>query len=126
MILGDKTMAEQVILPPKYYLDYFWFLLEFVQRLYGHILDESELNFIKNFEVLSEDAQCLFVRMSNRRGSFFRTQKLSYAEIEDIVAALYELTDSQLIENLSENHASYSEEVLSHSSFVKRFRTSTE
>ena len=105
-------MAEQVILPPKYYLDYFWFLLEFVQRLYGHILDESELNFIKNFEALSEDAQCLFVRMSNRRGSFFRTQKLSYAEIEDIAAALYELTDSQLIENLSENHTSYSEEVL--------------
>lgn len=105
-------MAEQVILPPKYYLDYFWFLLEFVQRLYGHILDESEQNFIKNFELLSEDAQCLFVRMSNRQGSFFRTQKLKYVEIDDINAALYELKYSQLIEDLSEEHAGYSEEIL--------------
>ena len=119
-------MAEQVILPPKYYLDYFWFLLEFVQRLYGHILDESELNFIKNFEALSEEAQCLFVRMSNRRGSFFRTQKLSYAEIEDIAAALYELTDSQLIENLSENHAGYSVEVLNLFTKEEWLKTSSE
>ncbi len=105
-------MPEQVILPPKYYLDYFWFLLEFVQRLYGHILNEQEQRFIKTFETLSEDAQCLFVRMSNRRGLFFKTQKLSYVEIDDVAAALYELTDHLLIEELNETHVGYAEEVL--------------
>ena len=99
-------------LPPKYYLDYFKFLLAFVQRLYGHILNESEQRFIYRFSNLSEDAQCLFVRFSNRSGVFFRPQKLKYAEIEDIPAGLYELEENGFIESLDFRHGAYAEEIV--------------
>jgi VRR-NUC domain len=107
--MTEQTPAE---LPPKYYLDYFTFLLAFVQRLYGHILNEQEKHFIRAFAQLSEDAQCLFVRFSNRRGLFFRTNKLKYAEIEDIAAALYELEEGRFIEALSPKHAAQAAEVV--------------
>jgi VRR-NUC domain len=95
---------KPVELPPKYYLEYFTFLLDFVQRLYGHILNDDELAFIQQFTMLSADAQCLYVRFSNRAGLFFRTDKLVYHEITDISAALYELTDKGFIEPLDHSH----------------------
>jgi hypothetical protein len=104
--------TTSIELPPKYYLDYFLFLMEFVEKLYGEILNESEQKFITDFRILSEDAQCLFVRFSNRRGLFFRTNKLKYNEIEDIPAALYELEEKGFIEELSPRHEPYSEEIL--------------
>jgi VRR-NUC domain len=99
-------------LPPKYYLDYFEFLLEFVQKLYGHILSDSEKELITKFEQLSEDARCLFVRFCNRRGGFFRTEKLHYPELDDIPAALYELENVGLIQALDLTHEPYVDEVL--------------
>jgi len=99
-------------LPPKYYLDYFLFLIDFVENLYGEILSEAERQFIHNFRSLTADAQCLFVRFSNRRGLFFRVNKLKYGEIVDIPAALYELEHGKFIEDLSSKHEPYIEEVL--------------
>ena len=101
-----------VELPPKYYLDYFLFLIEFVEKLYGEILNESERQFLTDFRALSEDAQCLFVRFSNRRGLFFRTNKLKYNELEDIPAALYELEERGFIEPLGVKHVAYADEIL--------------
>jgi len=113
-LLSQKPMLENqpTELPPKYYLDYFRFLLAFVQRLYGHILNEPERQFIHHFSNLSEDAQCLFVRFSNRRGVFFRPQKLKYVEIEDIPAGLYELEENGFIEALDFGHGTYAEEIV--------------
>lgn len=99
-------------LPPKYYLDYFLFLMDFVESLYGEILNETEKELIRNFRALPEDAQCLFVRFSNRRGLFFRINKLKYNEIEDIPAALYALEEKGFIEELSVRHEPYTEEIL--------------
>ncbi len=106
------TPNPSIELPPKYYLDYFTFLLSFVERLYGHILNPNEQVFMRHFSHLSEDAQCLFVRFSNRRGSFFRTEKLKYAEIEDIAAALYELEEKQFIELLAPAHVAHVPEIV--------------
>ncbi len=78
-------------LPPKYYLTYFEYLLNFVEAKYAHILNEEERNFITNFKLLSEDEKCLFVRFSNRKGVFFKTDKLNYTEIDDIPKALNSL-----------------------------------
>jgi VRR-NUC domain len=105
-------MPQEIILPPKYYLDYFRFLLEFVQRLYGHILNDDERQFIEIFDQLSEDAQCLFVRFSNRSGLFFRTNKIKYEEITDIQDAINELKFNGLLEELDDIHASYIDEIL--------------
>lgn len=110
--ISPQESGAPVELPPKYYLDYFLFLLEFVEGLYGDILNESERKLIADFRGLSEDAQCLFVRFSNRRGLFFRVSKLKYNEIEDIPAALYELEEKAFIEELSAKHEPYSDEIL--------------
>ncbi len=105
-------MPQEIILPTKYYLDYFRFLLEFVQRLYGHILNDNERQFIEIFEQLSEDAQCLFVRFSNRSGLFFRTNKIKYEEILDIQDAINELKFNGLLEELDDIHAAHIDEIL--------------
>ncbi|WP_436516868.1 VRR-NUC domain-containing protein [Ekhidna sp. To15] len=82
---------DPIILPEKYYLDYFNYLLEFVERQYDHILDQPEHLFYQSFRNLSEPAQCLYLRFSNRRGDFFRINKISYSEIPDVHEAKEEL-----------------------------------
>lgn len=95
---------EKIELPPKYYLTYFQYLIDFVKKKYQHILDETEQQFLLDFEGLTEDEKCLFIRFCNRTGSFFRIEKLKYAEIENIPASLNGLIDKHFIEPISENH----------------------
>ena len=105
-------MAEND-LPPKYYLEYFNYVLDFVQEKYRHILNENEWRFLRKYYCLSEDAQCLFIRFSNRRGIFFRVNKLSYSELSDIPALLNELLEREFIESLNaEKHQTFSKEML--------------
>jgi hypothetical protein len=80
------TMAEKetIILPPKYYLDYFNYLLRFVETYSPHLLGTIGTQFISGFRALSEDAQCLMLRMANRKGEYYRLAKFDYAEIENI------------------------------------------
>ncbi|MEO9869245.1 VRR-NUC domain-containing protein [Ekhidna sp.] len=85
------SKSEPVILPEKYYLDYFNYVLEFVEKQYDHVLDMPEHLFYQSFRNLSEQAQCLYLRFSNRRGDFFRINKVSYAEIPDLHEAKSEL-----------------------------------
>ena len=99
-------------LPPKYYLDYFSYVLDFVDNMYAQLLTPSEKTFLENYRLLPEDAQCLFIRFCNRRSSFFRINALSYPEIADIPAALNELTAGGFIELLSPTHAHRAEEVV--------------
>ena len=84
-------------MPEKYYLDYFNYLLDFVERQYSHILAEPELSFYTDFRNLSEDAKCLYLRFSNRRGDFFRIKKIEYAEIQDKHSAKEELLEKEFI-----------------------------
>ncbi|AQG79860.1 VRR-NUC domain-containing protein [Spirosoma montaniterrae] len=95
---------QKVILTPRYYLDNFRYVLDFVKRLYGNLLNEAEWNFIRQFEALGIDAQCLYVRFSNRKGLFFRVNKLQYNEINDLPAAVGELLAAGFIERLSARH----------------------
>ncbi len=89
---------DPIILPEKYYLDYFNYVLEFVERQYDHVLDQPEHLFYQSFRQLSEQAQCLYLRFSNRRGDFFRINKISYAEIPDIHDAKEELMHQGFIQ----------------------------
>lgn len=103
---------EKIELPPKYYLEYFQYLLTFVQKKYQHILNENEQQFLSGFDALTEDEKCLFIRFANRTGSFFRTEKLKYAEIEDIPEILNSLISKGFVEPLSSKHLPQAYEVL--------------
>ena len=86
---------DKIILPDKYYLDNFEFLLDFVEKKYHALLSVPEVNFITNFQALSEDAKCLYVRICNRKGIFFRLKKLAYNEINSIESAHIELLEQK-------------------------------
>ncbi len=100
-------------LPPKYYLEYFNFVLKFVQDKYKPILQESEWRFLRKYYCLEEDAQCLFIRFSNRTGLFFRVNKLKYSEINSIPNALEDLKKRSFIESISDKHTTFGKEILS-------------
>ena len=84
-------MAQAVAppdLPPKYYLHNFSYLLQFVEEMYANILTKAEQNFIESFRQLPENAQCLYVRMLNRKGYYFRPATFKYTEIEQLPVQL--------------------------------------
>lgn len=82
---------EKIILPPKYYLEYFTYLLDFVEKRYKHILEEKEWRFLRKYYALSEDEQCLFIRLINRRGLYFEESKIKYEEISEIPVQIEKL-----------------------------------
>ena len=80
-------------LPTYYYHSHFVELIRFVERGYGHVLLDDHVAFIRDFERLPDDAQCLYVRLVNRKGKVFATNRLKYPELGDtapLVAILRE------------------------------------
>lgn len=74
-------MPYPVELPPKYYLAHFRELLRDIEaRLLPYLRPRDEL-FLRSFATLSEDAQCLYIRMVNRKGRYFTRHGLDYQEI---------------------------------------------
>lgn len=91
------------ILPVYYYHDHFKEMISFVTETYGAVLAPSHHAFIKQFRDLSKDAQCLLIRMINRRGRVFRTSAFNYAEIADLSRALDELSQCGQVRSLIED-----------------------
>jgi DNA polymerase III subunit epsilon len=79
------------ILPIYYYHDHFVEMLAFVRKTYGPVLTSEHENFIARFLNLSKDAQCLLIRMVNRRGAIFNRALFRYAEISDVERAADDL-----------------------------------
>jgi hypothetical protein len=73
---------------PLYYLHNFRQVLSWVEQRYADLLDADERGFIQTFASLPIPAQALLVRMVMRKGQWFRSDKLAYAEIGDTQAAL--------------------------------------
>ena len=92
-----KSKNGPIILPQKYYHQYFIEVIAFVQKHSAHLMGPEEEQFILDFNKLSMDAQCLFIRLSNRKGPYFRLDKLKYDEISSIEAATKELEFSEFI-----------------------------
>ena len=88
-------------LPPKYYHENFEYLLNFVKEKYKEILKVNEWSFLRKYYSLPEDAQCLFIRFLNRKGLFFKTENLSYNEIEHIPENLKILAEREFISFLN-------------------------
>ncbi|MEZ0608578.1 VRR-NUC domain-containing protein [Fibrella sp. WM1] len=103
---------QKVILQPRYYWHNFRYVLDFVRRLYGGLLNEGEHDFLTRFDALSVDAQCLYVRCSNRKGVFFRVNKFNYREINELPVTLDELIRAGFLERLSARHEGMGSEAL--------------
>jgi DNA polymerase-3 subunit epsilon len=89
-------------LPVYYYHDHFTEMLFFVSEAYGPVLTERHQAFVETFKKLSKDAQCLLIRMINRRGRIFRHSAFRYDEIADARSALDELRNCRLVRALVE------------------------
>ncbi|MFP1130633.1 exonuclease domain-containing protein [Asticcacaulis sp. W401b] len=87
-------MSRFPVLPPTYYHAHFSEMLAFVREVYASVLGEAEHNFIADFTGLSLEAQCLFIRMSNRKRPVFTAADLVYAEIAEIEWRLEELAEA--------------------------------
>ncbi|MGB5621571.1 MAG: exonuclease domain-containing protein [Gammaproteobacteria bacterium] len=83
--------GRQRDLPTFYYRRHFLELLDFVSAHYGHVLSTEEHGLIDAFGQLDHNAQCLYVRLVNRKGRIFATNKLRYPEIGDLERPLVEL-----------------------------------
>jgi DNA polymerase III subunit epsilon len=90
------------VLPVYYYHDHFTEMLFFVSETYGPVLTKRHRAFVETFKTLSKDAQCLLIRMINRRGRLFRYGAFRYAEIADARSALEELRNCNLVRALVE------------------------
>ena len=100
-------------LPPKYYHTNFEYLLSFVKDKYKNLLITSEWQFLRKYYSLPNDAQCLFIRFTNRKGLFFKKNTLKYEEIENIETQLQLLTDREFVSELNYDlHKNYLNDIL--------------
>ncbi len=91
------SQKEPVILPPKYYLTYFEYLIGFIETHSEKLLGDADRLFIADFRGLSEDARCVLVRMANRKGLYFRFDRFSYEEISSVGEAVEELVEKNMV-----------------------------
>lgn len=90
-------MQPLPVLPDDYYLTNFHKLTSHALEWYADLLQPGELKWCHDFHRLSHDAQCLLVRLLSRKGHWFRSDKLNYAEITDQTHALYDLARAGFI-----------------------------
>lgn len=93
-------VLTKIILPPKYYLAHFLELKSALFKQYSSFFEDSHHNFFSEFDSLSEDAQCLYLRLINRKGRFFHIDTLNYEEINSFESALSELMHRGFARNL--------------------------
>ena len=94
-------------LPIKYYLDYYRYITAYVLRHYEEMLHLEELDFIESSQLMDEAAFCLYLRMANRRGLFFRPSQLNYEEVPDLEESLAILVKNNFIEPLGKKHKTF-------------------
>ncbi len=81
-----------IVLPEKYYLSHFFELIQHLETHYQSVFESNHQEFLKSFHGLSEDAQCAYVRMINRKGLVFNNISFTkYSEISNPMGALAEL-----------------------------------
>ncbi|XP_025811590.1 fanconi-associated nuclease 1 homolog isoform X1 [Panicum hallii] len=66
-----------------------------------HVFSDIEKSFLASFKSLSDDGQCLFVRIYTRKGPWFRKSTILYREILDLEHAAMELKLAGYIDMLS-------------------------
>jgi DNA polymerase-3 subunit epsilon len=84
-------------LPTFYYHEHFLEMLDFVARHYAHTFEDTHAQFIQDFRALPREAQCLYVRLVNRKGRVFARNRLRYPELGNSGPLLAALADGNWI-----------------------------
>ena len=84
--------------PPDYYRNNLLRVLRFVRTRHVDLLRPVDLGFIFAVEGLSAAAQRLFARLTGRKGALLRLDRIDYAEVSDLPAAMDELSRAGLVE----------------------------
>ncbi len=84
-------------LPPRYYLDHFRDMIGAIRKGHFSYLEDKHHAFLRDFDSLSEEAQCLYVRFVNRKGKYFFSDTLRYPEIGRIDQAITELRSKSFV-----------------------------
>ncbi|MDJ0749055.1 MAG: exonuclease domain-containing protein [Woeseiaceae bacterium] len=84
-------------LPTFYYHSHFTEMLDFVASHYAHTLLDEHIRFIDEFRTLSRNAQCLYVRLINRKGRVFGCNRLRYPELGNPAPLLDELRHAEWV-----------------------------
>jgi DNA polymerase-3 subunit epsilon len=92
------------VLPTYYYHSHFVEMMEFIEANYSHVLLDSHVAFIRDFERLPKDAQCLYVRLVNRKGKVFAGNRLKYPELGDTQVLVAILREQGWLEPPSQAH----------------------
>ena len=79
--MNDMPPPHRPVLPLDYYVRNFFLIVDTVLDRDGHLFTEDERRVIRIFECLLREEQRLYIRMFNRRGPYFRLDRLSYPEI---------------------------------------------
>ena len=84
--------------PPDYYRNNLLRVLRFVRTRHVDLLRPVDLGFMFAVEGLSAAAQRLFARLTGRKGALLRLDRIDYAEVSDLPAAMDELSRAGLVE----------------------------
>ncbi len=91
-------------LPTFYYHNHFTELLDFVSANYAHVLRSHDIGFIESFRGVDKNAQCLYVRLVNRKGRIFAANKLNYPELGRVEPLITKLRAADLIGDPDTRH----------------------
>ena len=91
-------------LPTFYYHGHFVEMLDFVEAHYSHVLLDEHVGFINDFRKLPRDAQCLYVRLVNRKGRIFARRKIRYPELGDTGPLIDALSAGDWVEGPGSGH----------------------
>ncbi len=84
-------------LPTFYYHEHFIEMLDFVAEHYAHAFLRPHADFVEDFRQLPKEAQCLYVRLVNRKGRVFARNRLRYPELGDLQPVLDRLADQRWV-----------------------------
>jgi len=83
--------ADRQVGSMPYYLNDFMAVIDGVRGQYADLLSADENAYLARLAALSQPARMLYARLVNRRGLYFRVDRLAYPEIGDAETAIREL-----------------------------------
>ncbi|MEO0575084.1 MAG: exonuclease domain-containing protein [Pseudomonadota bacterium] len=98
---GARSLRQ---LPTFYYLDNFKELRAFVERYYAQVLRSRDRQTLYDFDALSSSAQCLLIRLMNRKASIFDVKKIKYPELGNINEIVGLLRDAAFLRDVTTDY----------------------